>query len=254
VHAQVQEIKKIQLRGRWRDNRPLYKLALALDTLASDKTLRRTLAQLEPKIEVFDELRDAMRVAPSGGTQGLNHDAVDDDIRTIQTNVRTFHQRLKNDPAYADNRAYRPMIDQIEKYWQKLFADPILVDTPSGKVLIQPQRTNNLMERFFRDLRSDNRRRTGHNAMTRRLQTMFSETPLVKNLQNESYMHILLDASPTLEDRFAQIDTALVRGQLRQSATSAASIPPSIRKMISEPAFPQILAQVFCNAPLAQTA
>jgi len=253
VHAQVQVIKKMELRGRWKDNRPLYKLSLALDTLASDKTLRRILGELQPKIKIFDELRDAMRVAPMGGTQGLNHDAVDDDIGTIETNVRAFHQRLKSDAAYADNRAYRPMIDQIEKYWQKLFADPILVDTPEGKVPIQPQRTNNLMERFFRDIRSDNRRRTGHNAMSRRLQTMLAETPLVKNLQNETYMHILLDGSPSLEDRFAQIDTTCVRERLLASATSATTIPATIKKMISKPAFPQVLAQVFCDAPLAQT-
>jgi hypothetical protein len=38
---------------------------------------------------------------------------------------------------------------QLDKYKDKLFADPITVPTPNGTRLIQPQRTNNLMERFF---------------------------------------------------------------------------------------------------------
>ena len=254
VYTQLQDIKKIELRGNWRDNRPLYKLSCALETVCSDKVLRRTLADLETKTEVFDELRDAMRVAPKGGTQGLNDDGDDDDITTIEASVERFHQRLKNDPSYADNPAYRPMIRQIDKYWNKLFADPITVDTPNGKLHIQPQRTNNLMERFFRDIRHDNRRRTGHNAMSRRLQTMLAETPLVKNLENESYMQILLDRHSTLEALFAQIDTASVRQQLHDSATSSGLIPASMKKIISAPTFPQVLARVFCDLPLARTA
>ena len=42
------------------------------------------------------------------------------------------------------------MTEQIDKYWEKLFADPITVTSSSGEVTIQPQRTNNIFERFFR--------------------------------------------------------------------------------------------------------
>ncbi len=41
---------------------------------------------------------------------------------------------------------------------EKLFADPITVQTPSSPILIQPQRTNNILERFFRSLKRANRR------------------------------------------------------------------------------------------------
>jgi hypothetical protein len=44
---------------------------------------------------------------------------------------------------YSQDRAAQEMIGQIDKYWGKLFADPITVQTSSGPVLIQPQRTNN---------------------------------------------------------------------------------------------------------------
>jgi hypothetical protein len=254
VYGQLQAIKKIQLRGQWRDNRPLYKLSCNLEPVCCDKALQRLLADLKPKIAVFDELREAIRVAPKAGTYGLNDDATDDDIQTIEGNVRKFRQRLENDPPYAGNPAYQAMIDQIDKYWKKLFADPILVDTPNGKVSIQPQRTNNLMERFFRDFRSGHRRRSGHNAMSRTLQTMLAETPLVKNLENDSYMKILLDDKPTLEDLFAGIDITLVRHQLHDSQASSGSMPAGIKKMISQAEFPQVIGRIFCADPHEQTA
>ena len=57
AYAQLQEIKMMQLRGQWRDNRPLYKLSCELKGLVCDKILRRPPTEIEPKLEVFDRLR-----------------------------------------------------------------------------------------------------------------------------------------------------------------------------------------------------
>ena len=245
VYQQLQEIKTLQLRGQWRDNQPLYKLSNELEAVFSDKVLQRALTQMEPKMRTFDELREAMRMAPQSGSQGLNGDGMDTDIETIEGHVRHFRQRLADDPEYAASQDYQKMIRQIDKYWKKLFADPIQVDTPEGKVAIQPQRTNNIMERFFRDFKTGYRRKTGHNGMSKTFQAMLADTPLAKNLQNESYMKILLDGKPTLEARFAEIDVASVRKQFSDSQKSLEKIPATIKKIISEPHFPQIIANIF---------
>ena len=245
VYRQLQEIKTLQLRGQWRDNRPLYKFSNELEVVFSDKVLQRALTQMEPKMRIFDELREAMRMAPLSGSQGLNGDGMDTDIETIEGHVRHFRQRLADDPEYAASQDYQKMIRQIDKYWKKLFADPIQVDTPEGKVAIQPQRTNNIMERFFRDFKTGYRRKTGHNGMSKTFQAMLADTPLAKNLQNESYMKILLDGKPTLEARFAEIDIASVRKQLDDSQKSPEKIPATIKKIIAKPRFPQIIANIF---------
>jgi len=41
------------------------------------------------------------------------------------------------------------------------------------------------------------------------LRSILAETPLVKNLDNEEYVKILLDGCQTLEERFAKIDSAV---------------------------------------------
>ena len=89
------------------------------------------------------------------------------------------------------------MIGQMDKCWDKLFADPVLVQTPTGPILVQPQRTNNIMERFFRDFRRDARRKSGTNSISRTLQSMIADTPLVKNLEKTQYLELLLNGMPT---------------------------------------------------------
>jgi hypothetical protein len=245
LYEDLQELKKLQLRGQWRDNLPLYRLSNELEAVFDDTILRRTLARMEPKMQTFDELREAMRIAPKSGSQGLNGDGMDTDMQTIEANVRSFRQRLAGDPKHAGDKDYQKMLDQIDKYWEKLFADPIQVETPEGKVAIQPQRTNNIMERFFRDFKTACRRKSGHNGMSKTLQAMLADTPLVKNLQNESYVKILLDGKPTLEARFAEIDSESVQKQLSDSRKSLEKIPATLKKIIAKPRFPQIIANLF---------
>jgi hypothetical protein len=46
---------------------------------------------------------------------------------------------------------------------------------------------------------------------------VLGDTPLVQNLQNPTYMKILLDGSPTIEERFARIDTGKIRMKLKKT-------------------------------------
>ena len=101
-----------------------------------------------------------MRIAPNSGRRGLNDEGQKGHIRTIENRVKKFRAWLTRRKDYPRNPAARKMIEQIDKYWAKLFADPITVQTPSGPILIQPQRTNNILEQFFRWLKRAHRRRT----------------------------------------------------------------------------------------------
>ncbi|MCK4305007.1 MAG: hypothetical protein KAY24_12285, partial [Candidatus Eisenbacteria sp.] len=74
-------------------------------------------------------------------------------IRTIEKRVRKFRAWLTRRKGYSQNQDAQKMIEQIDKYWKKLFADPFTVQTPSGPILIQPQRTNNILGQFFRRLK-----------------------------------------------------------------------------------------------------
>jgi len=137
------------------------------------------------------------------------------------------------------------MINQIEKYWDKLFAEPIIVDTPHGIVTIQHQSTNNVLERFFRDVKRGFRRKSGTNGLTKALKALLAETPLVKNLQNEDYLELLLNGASSLEQRFAQIDAKTVRQELLKSNSNQNLVSPWISHLIKKKNFVQDLSATF---------
>jgi len=122
-----------------------------------------------------------MRIAPQGAGKGLNDDGTPEAIFSIQKSVEQFRRQITENPKLADDHLSIKMVTQIDKYGNKLFADPIVVNTPNGSITIYPQRTNNIIEQFFRDLKRSYRRRTGNNTMSRVLNSMLADTPLVKN-------------------------------------------------------------------------
>ena len=84
-------------------------------------------------------------LALPGGKGGLNDRGSKESMSTIEKRVTAFHDWLRNDQVLQGKECYRNLIVQLEQYWDKLFCDPIVVETPKGTITIQPQRTNNLM-------------------------------------------------------------------------------------------------------------
>ncbi len=165
---------------------------------------------------------------------GLNDDGEAADIQTIEKAVKRFRHSSQIVAAAVKDSDYRKMIDQIDKYWEKLFADPITVTTGNGEqISIQPQRTNNILERFFRDLKRGYRKKTGSKSLGRTLKAMLADTPLVKNLSNPEYMQVLLDGKDTLELSFAIIVIIWrEHKKIRQFCQPALIRPYKSRKLI----------------------
>jgi hypothetical protein len=241
LHGELEKLKTIKLRGVRKDNKPYFKVYLDLEKVIKDRTLWKTVAEIEEKITVFEKLRKAMRIAETSGRHGLNDDGQKGNIRTIEKRVKTFRDWLTCRKDYPRNTAAEKMIAQIDKYWKKLFADPITVDTPTGPIRIQPQRTNNILEQFFRSLKRANRRRTGNASSSRMLRTILAETPLVRNLENPSYMRILLGGKASLEEVFAEVDIHTFRDAFREAQDVPEKIPSKLKPLIAMPDFPEKL-------------
>lgn len=252
VYIQCQQLQDKWLRGKIKDNRPFYKTYVLLKDIVNDKKCIAAIELMKEKIVVFDKLRDAMRITDPDEKKGLNDDGKSGDIKKIEQGVKGFREWLVNDKCFKENKDYKKMVAQIDKYWEKLFADPIYVNTPQGIIKIQPQRTNNLLERFFRGIRYGYRKKSGNNKMGKTLKAMLVDTPLVKNLQNPEYLKIILNGKTTLEERFAEIDTQLVREEMKKTQEGLEKIPSEIKKMIKNPELPQMLADFFENQLIIQ--
>ena len=184
-----------------------------------------------------------MRIARLNSQSGLN-DEGDADITTIKARVTAFRHSEEIKELSATTIAYKKMVKQIDKYWDKLFAGPIQVITKEGTVTLQPQRTNNILEQFFRYLKRQDRKRSGNHALTKTLKTMFAQTPLVKNLDNPQYMAIILNGKATLAERFSEIDVVQVRKLFAEEQTVTQKYPKRMAQVFKITHLPRRLGMI----------
>jgi hypothetical protein len=241
IHDKLDRLRKIQLRGTFKDNVVLHKIYFDLSPIINDKSLWKSVEAVEVEINTFEKLRKIMRIAPATNKKGLNDDGSPANISTIKEGVEKFSKTISNAKSYQKNKPHKEMIKQINKYWEKLFADPIKVQTAEGTKLIQPQRTNNLAERNFRDLKRGYRKKTGNGSLGKVLRSMLANTPLVKNLKNEEYMKILLNGKSNLEDLFSEIDAADIRKELKTAQNTFEKVPAKFKKLVCQPDYPETL-------------
>lgn len=244
IHAALEKLQPRQLRGQCQDNIPYFKVYHDLKSIMKDRRLWDAVEKIEHKIIVFEKLRKAMRIAPTSSQAGLNDEGQKGHIRTIEKGVTKFRDWLTGRKNYSQDAAARKMVEQIDKYWKKLFADPITVQTPAGPVLIQPQRTNNILEQFFRSLKRAHRRRTGNASSRRMLRTILAETPLVKNLENPGYMKLLLSGKESLDAVFAQIDIDTFRAAFKEARNVPEKIPAKLKALAKMADFPEMLVKM----------
>ena len=204
--------------------------------VVKDSLLRKAAAKMEEKLNEFNRLREAMRITFAENKLGLNDNGDSSNIKTIEKAVEKFLRSLRKNKAYEKDVGYQKMIRQLEKYWGMLFADPIIVETKTGTIAIQPQRTNNISEQHFRRLMRNYCKKNGFRAMEKTIRTMIADTLLVVNLGNEDYLDILPDGK-TLAERFAEIDADKVREEITRTLRDAEMVSPKIKKIIKNPDF-----------------
>ncbi len=230
----LRELEPMFSKNKPKYNRPITKVCVVIESLLDDKILKEAITCLKQKISIFDELRKAMRLASTTGTKGLNDNGDDIPIELIERRVHQFRKKYAASLEKGEDQAISKMITQIDKYSERLFADPITVQTTAGEITIQPQRTNNLMEHFFRDVKRGYRHKTGHNAVGKIIRAMNPNTPLVKNLSNSQYREILLNGKDTLEEVFADIEASEVYREMEAVAIGVDKVPSEVKILIKQ--------------------
>jgi len=226
-----------------------------LDDVLEDPILIKHATEMEKKAEHFDQLRKILRIAEPEGSDGLNDDALNCDMTVMKAEVKKFINSQGIQRKCITDLDYSKMVKQIKKYWDKLFTKPITVTTKAGQTMtIQPQRTNNLMERFFREANRGSRRRTGGKTLGHVLTTMLADTPLIKNLENKKYEKIILGSCDTLAKRFAEIEAKEVREKLKQAMQREDKLHPAVKRLIRISKLPDYLIGIPTHPQLNQTA
>ncbi len=137
VHDTLGKIQQVLITTHSRNVKPLLQLSNALQPIIQDTDCQEILPLLLQKIEIFDTLRKAMRITLPDSDKGLNDNGQSVHIKTIEKGVKDFRHWLIKSKIYHKDTGYEKMIEQIDRYWGKLFADPMMIDTPTGTFIIQ---------------------------------------------------------------------------------------------------------------------
>ncbi len=215
-----------------------------LGALHGDRKLSAAAKELELLSAVFDRLRTAMRIAEPDMGNGLN-DNGDHDMASIEGRVGDFRVGLAKDKGMMAREAIQSMLDQMDKYWNMLFCDPITLQTTTGERTVQPHRTNNILEQFFRRLGHNHRKRTGSNPSPRSLDKMPVDLPLVANLDNQDYMRMLLGECESLEQRLAKVDRRVVNASMEMTRKATGWLPRKVCEALREKLAPSRIASYF---------
>lgn len=250
LEQQMPRLIKLSKNDKPNNIQYLYKLYWAAAEVAEDPEIKSLIEEIRWRSATFDSLRKAMRIALPGGPNGLK-DEGSTNIISIREGVMKFRKSLAQKEQLASDSLCGKMAEQIDKYLEQLFNDPIMVDTPSGPVVLYPQRTNNILEHFFRELSRENRRKTGNNSKQRMLKNMLVDTPLVKNLANPDYMRLLLNGKRDLGQLFASMDPISLNSGLQSGVDR---ILPGFRKIIKFPALPEYFIRLAADENVRRAA
>ena len=93
IYSVIEQIRHTPLHGN-KSYRPLFQLFRLIHRIMEDLTLSKSVTQMKKRVEVFENLRKALRIALPEGKHGLNDDGQDTDLKTIKEQVEAFREQL----------------------------------------------------------------------------------------------------------------------------------------------------------------
>ena len=234
----------------------IWKLYHLIERVVNDASLKSIVAAYKAKVSLFAELRRALAIAPEPAHNGLTQMSTISSIQElnkIRTAVNQFmkslNQKISETTDSKLKSSFKNVKERIEKYWEKLFADPLVVHANGKENCLFVQRTNNIMEKHFRQLNYSYRRIHGNHSVRRNLENVPEQLPLVENLKNPNYMRLVFQDDSKIAQRFSKVDATIIRKMADQHHSKKQVLcSRKIKNTIRKSYFKDQLLIAFCNA------
>lgn len=196
--------------------RTLQRLARLLDPVATAKGISEISKTLCARRDLFDELRDAMRLNPkpsgddepglSAGESAAELSDIHESLRALKRSLR--RRRPARGPAGDTRDAIDLVLEHLQRHESSLWGHVITLPRNAGGGIRVVARTNNLLESFFHRMKHGERRRSGRKVLTDDFEHLPAEAALAYNLTKPDHVEILCGSLDKLPDAFAALDIA----------------------------------------------
>jgi hypothetical protein len=201
-----------------------------LRPLDSEVPFERIARVLGSRRTLFDELRDALRLGPrpahltrrraaAAGTKA-ELDEVRAAVKKLTGGLR--RRRPARGPAQDMRRGIDIVLEHLDRHAPSLWGHAVRLRDGGTRMVA---RTNNDLEGFFRELKHDERRRSGRRILTQDLEHLPPAAALARNLARADYVGILSGSLALLPAAFAQLDAD---GHVRVADTDADTVSRSL--------------------------
>lgn len=172
---------------------------------------------LKRRASLHDELRDALRLQPKAPATARH--AVDAEVQRRELHdVEKAVERLEGElrkrrpqrgPAIDEREAIDTVLVHLKRHGPSLWGHVITLPRPAvgatgGIRLVE--RTNTILETFWRDLKHGERHRSGRKDLSQDLEHLPAEALLAQNLKHPDYVALVAGSLEDLPWAFAQLD------------------------------------------------
>jgi len=192
------------------DDRNVVRMVCRLRRMASkvscEVPFRQTINRLHRRADLFDELRDKLRLAKE-----LPEKESIEGLDKIRHQFEAWKAALENPhPKRGHGKDIRDAVDIIVKHigrhGDNLWGHAIRLPERVGGGIRLMSRTNELLENFFGTIKHGERRRSGRKNLGQDLEHLPAEAALAYNLEHADYVNIVCGSLEELPLAFAQLD------------------------------------------------
>lgn len=249
VHRAIPRLLVGKLQDR-HVSRTLKRCQRILNPVLSEVPFLQIVRRLRERASLFDELRDALRLVPKNTSDSkLRPDTTMREMADIRQHVEQLvksleERRPKRGPAQDTRNAIDLILRHVKDHGDNLWGHVIALPMEQGGGIRILERTNNLLEGFFKGMKHNERRRSGRKVLTQDFEHLPPEAALAYNLKHDDYVAIVCGSLEKLPEAFAEIvlekkqstlDNKPQTGFLpnvQPRPTESASLPTADRRLI----------------------
>jgi hypothetical protein len=186
--------------------RMIRRLRRMASKVSCEAPFSQTVKRLHRRADLFDELRDKLRLAKE-----LPKKETMEDLDEMRHEFEAWTAALENRrPKQGPGKDIRDAIDivlkHIDTHGDNLWGHAISLPERAGGGIRLMSRTNELLENFFGTMKHGERRRSGRKNLGQDLEHLPAEAALAYNLEHADYVKIVCGSLEQLPLAFAQLD------------------------------------------------